>query len=119
MSLWFQKMLPAGVPATTGWQPVLPRICGRNVVKPFLASCDGLRGFHFCGVFTEARLAIAPGAVMECLLRLGDIRRIALPSFKHRSLQRAAERKTQLPWQIRQTIHGVEMFGGLLIALTT
>jgi hypothetical protein len=24
--LWGQKMLPAGLPATTGWQPVLPHL---------------------------------------------------------------------------------------------
>ena len=45
-----------------------------------------LRGFHVFGVFTEARFAIAPGAMMERLLRFGDICLIAFPGFKHRSL---------------------------------
>jgi hypothetical protein len=45
-----------------------------------------LRGFHVLGVFTEARFAVTPGAMMERLLRFGDIRLFAFPSFEHRGL---------------------------------
>jgi hypothetical protein len=45
-----------------------------------------LRGFHVLCVFAEARFAIAPGAVMERLLRFGHVRLFAFPCFKHRGL---------------------------------
>jgi hypothetical protein len=45
-----------------------------------------LRGFHIFGVFTEARFAVAPGAMVERLLCLGHIRLFAFPGFKHRGL---------------------------------
>ena len=44
------------------------------------------RRFHIFGVLTEARFTIAPGAVVERLLRFGDVCLIAFPGFKHRSL---------------------------------
>jgi hypothetical protein len=49
----------------------------------WLAASCRLSGFHIFGVFTEACFAVAPRAVMECLLRLGHIRLIAFPSFEH------------------------------------
>jgi hypothetical protein len=52
----------------------------------FLALRDGLRRFYFFSVFAEPSFAVAPGTVMKRLLRTGHIRRIALPSFEHRSL---------------------------------
>jgi hypothetical protein len=51
-----------------------------------LAASRSLRALHVFGVFTEARFAVAPGAVMERLLRRGDVRLIAFPGFKHWSL---------------------------------
>src|SRR6266487_4876529 len=81
-------------------------------------SC-GFRCLHVSGVFAEARFAVAPGTMMEGLLRSSYVRHLAFPRFEHGSLQGAAVRKTQLPRQTLQTIHCVEMFGGLLIALTT
>src|SRR5439155_3737496 len=76
-----------------------------------------LSGLHFCGVFAKARPTVAQRSVMERLLRVGHFRRIAFPSLEHWSLQRAPERKTQLPRQARQLIHCVEMFGGLQVGL--
>ncbi len=54
---------------------------------------------------------------MERLLRGGDIRRVAFPGFQYRSLQCAPVGEAQLPREIRKSIHRVEMFSGLLIAL--
>src|SRR6266480_2581333 len=85
-------------------------------MRRLTASCR-LRGFHVFGVFAEPGLAVARGAMMKRLLGSSDIRRLAFPSFKHRRLQSAPEGKTQLPRQVRQTIHCVEMLGGLLISL--
>ncbi len=51
-----------------------------------LASRDGLGRFYFFSVFAEPGFAVAPSAVMKRLLRAGHIRRIAPPSFEHRSL---------------------------------
>jgi len=45
-----------------------------------------LGGLHVFDVFAEARLAIAPRAVMERLLCLGQVRLITLPGFQHRGL---------------------------------
>jgi hypothetical protein len=56
-----------------------------HVMRWFAAS-RRLRGFHVFGVFTEARLAIAPRAVVERLLRLGHIRLFTFPGFKNWSL---------------------------------
>ena len=55
-------------------------------VISWFAALRGLRGFHVFGVFTEARFAIAPGAVMERLLCFGHIRLFAFPGFQDRSL---------------------------------
>jgi hypothetical protein len=51
-----------------------------------LAASRSLRALHVFGVLAEARFAVAPGAVMERLLRRGDVRLIAFPSFEHWSL---------------------------------
>jgi hypothetical protein len=84
--------------ATALWavsQQILPLRKANGDTAPWLqalhviswfAALRGLRGFHVFGVFTEARFAIAPGAVVERLLRLGHIRLIAFPSLKNRSL---------------------------------
>jgi len=62
-----------------------PWLQALHVMKGFAALC-GLGGFHVFGVFTEARFAIAPGPVMERLLRFCHVRLIAFPGFKHGSL---------------------------------
>src|SRR5205823_14966272 len=80
------------------------------------AALCGLR-FHILGIFAEARFAVAPRAVMERLLRSSNLRAVAFPCFKHRSLQGAPIGKAQLPRQVRDTIHRVEMFRRLLIGL--
>src|SRR5439155_9182071 len=49
-----------------------------------------LRGLDFFGVLAETRFAVAQRAMMECLLRSSNVRSLALPSLKHRSLQGAA-----------------------------
>src|SRR5947209_6934798 len=77
-----------------------------------------LRGLHLFGVFAEARFAVAEGAMMECLLRGSYVSRLPFPSFEDRGLQSAPIGKAQLPRQAFDAIHGVEMFGGLLIGLT-
>ncbi len=84
----------------------------------FFSRFDGpalccLRGLHVFRVFAEACLAVAHGAVMECLLRSSYIRRVTLPGFEHRSLQCPAVGEAQLPGEIRKLIHRVEMLGGL------
>src|SRR5437667_11247752 len=91
----------------------------RYVVKLFPTSWDRFRSFHFFRVLAVARFAVAQGAVMECHLRVGHLRCIAFPSFKHGSLQSAPEGKTEFPRHVVQLIHRIEMFGGLQIALTT
>src|SRR5205085_7983104 len=54
-------------------------------MRRLAASCR-LRGFHVFGVFAEPGLAVAQSAVMECPLRVGDIRRLAFPCFEYGSL---------------------------------
>ena len=61
------------------------RLCrSKCLLNP--SASRGFRGFHVLAVFAEARFAVAPGAMMERLLRDSDVRLIASPSFKHWSL---------------------------------
>src|SRR5207237_8923846 len=76
-----------------------------------------LRSLHLFGVFAVTRVAVAPCTVMERLLRSSNLRAVAFPRLKHRSLQGAPIGKAQLPRQVRDTIHRVEMFRRLLIGL--
>jgi hypothetical protein len=78
-------MLYRGAHVTFQHGDTAPWLQALHVISWF-AALRGLRGFHVFGVFTEARFAIAPGAVVERLLRLGHIRLIAFPSLKNRSL---------------------------------
>ena len=57
-----------------------------NTVERATTALRRLRGFHLFGVLAVARFAVAPGAVMERLLRLGHVGLIAFPSFEHWSL---------------------------------
>src|SRR2546426_10096341 len=83
---------------------------------PNCAALCGLR-FHIFGVCAEARFAVAPRAVMERRLSSTNVCFVPFPSFEYRSLQGAAIGKAQLPRQVRESIHRVEMLGGLLIGL--
>src|SRR4029077_10359917 len=87
-------------------------------VSPIRRVLCGFSSLHLFGVFPKARLAVAQCTMMERVLGISHFRRIAFPSLEHGSLQSAPVRKAQLPRQALDTIHGVQMFGGLQIALT-
>src|SRR5439155_23947199 len=79
----------------------------------------GLRALHRFSIFTEPRLAVAPGTMMKCLLRSSNVCCLAFPSLKHGSLQSTSVGKAQLPRQSLHPIHRIEMFRSLLIGLAT
>src|SRR5437667_12830809 len=105
-----QRNFPCSHRPVAGFQAELALTKSGRLTEPWLqkASCR-LRGFHVIGVFTEARFAVAPGAMMERLLRVGHSRRVAFPSFKHGSLQSAPVGKTELPRQAAHSVHGIEL----------
>src|SRR6266480_5778525 len=86
------------------------------LVNPIRHLCR-LRSLHLFCVFAVTRVAVAPRAVMERRLSSTDVCCVPFPSFEYRSLQGASVGKAQLPGQVCDTIHRVEMFRRLLIGL--
>src|SRR5690606_36306636 len=77
------------------------------------------RPFHFLGVGSVTSGAVQFGAVIEGFLRGSNVAGITLPGFEHGFLQCPPVREAELPGMIAQGVHGVQMLGGLLGALST
>src|ERR1035437_3705547 len=69
------------------------------------------------GVLAGAGQAVELGPVQEGLLGRSAVGRVATPRLLRRGLQRPAVREAQLPRMRAALVHGVEVGGGVLVAL--
>ena len=74
--------------------------------------------FHLFRIAAAARRAVHLRAVIENLLRRGDVGVFAFPGLERRILQRARIGEAHLPRMRAKLVHGVEMLGGAHRALT-
>src|SRR5574341_361850 len=80
---------------------------------------SGHRHLHFRRVLPEAGRADALGPVSKRLLARGHVGLLALPGLERLVLERPAAGERQLPWQVAQRVHRVEVVRSYLRRLPT